>query len=115
MPEQAHFSDTVSLKAHSTLRRIASMGPKARASIDAVLDATNFLGRTELTDEQRRHLVVLADDNAVLVHILNSLLDLVDDLDNVTDGAKPAKPYERSIYRGLRPAAFGAATRRDNR
>ncbi len=55
---------------------LASMSHELRTPMNAVLGAADLLGRTDLTDEQREHLAMLSDGGAVLMHVLNDVLDL---------------------------------------
>jgi signal transduction histidine kinase/CheY-like chemotaxis protein len=55
---------------------LAAMSHELRTPMNAVLGAADLLGRTELTEEQRGHLAMLTDGGAILMHILNDVLDL---------------------------------------
>ncbi len=55
---------------------LAAMSHELRTPMNAVLGAADLLGRTELTAEQRSHLAMLADGGAILMQVLNDVLDL---------------------------------------
>ena len=44
--------------------------------MNAVLGAAELLGRSRLTAAQRDNLTLIADGGAVLMHVLNDVLDL---------------------------------------
>ncbi len=55
---------------------LAVMSHEVRTPMNAVLGAADLLGRTRLTKEQKGHLAMLADGGAVLMQVLNDVLDL---------------------------------------
>jgi two-component system, sensor histidine kinase len=55
---------------------LAAMSHELRTPMNAVLGAGNLLRRTQLTEEQRGHLAMLADGGSVLMNVLNDILDL---------------------------------------
>ena len=55
---------------------LATMSHEVRTPMNAVLGATDLLGRTNLTEEQQGLVTLLADGGAILMHILNDVLDL---------------------------------------
>jgi len=55
---------------------LAVMSHELRTPMNAVLGAAELLGRSPLTDSQRDHLTLIADGGAVLMHVLNDVLDL---------------------------------------
>ena len=55
---------------------LATMSHELRTPMNAVLGASDLLGRTSLTPEQAEHVAMLADGGAVLMHVLNDVLDL---------------------------------------
>ena len=52
------------------------MSHELRTPMNAVLGAADLLGRTELNEEQKGHVAILADGGAILMHVLNDVLDL---------------------------------------
>jgi len=55
---------------------LALMSHELRTPMNAVLGAADLLKRTDLDAEQKEHVELLADGGAVLMHILNDVLDL---------------------------------------
>ena len=55
---------------------LATMSHELRTPMNAVLGAADLLGRTNLTQEQQGHVTILADGGAILMHVLNDVLDL---------------------------------------
>ena len=55
---------------------LASMSHELRTPMNAVLGAADLLGRTQLTDEQREHVDMLANGGSILMQVLNDVLDL---------------------------------------
>ena len=55
---------------------LATMSHELRTPMNAVLGAADLLGRTELNEEQKGHVAILADGGAILMHVLNDVLDL---------------------------------------
>jgi len=55
---------------------LAAMSHELRTPMNAVLGAADLLGRTDLSEEQRSYLALLSDGGAVLMHVLNDVLDL---------------------------------------
>ena len=55
---------------------LAAMSHELRTPMNAVLGAVELLGRTDLNEEQRGHLAMLADGGKILMHVLNDVLDL---------------------------------------
>eukprot|EP01037_Dinobryon_pediforme_P018757 gene18757-19063_t len=55
---------------------LAVMSHELRTPMNAVLGAAELLGRSRLTTAQRDNLTLIADGGAVLMHVLNDVLDL---------------------------------------
>ena len=55
---------------------VATMSHEIRTPMNAVLGAANLLCRTELSSDQKGHVAMLQDAGAVLMQILNDVLDL---------------------------------------
>ena len=55
---------------------LATMSHELRTPMNAVLGATDLLGRTTLTEEQAEHVAMLSGGGAVLMQVLNDVLDL---------------------------------------
>ena len=55
---------------------LAVMSHELRTPMNAVLGAAELLGRSRLTAAQRDNLTLIADGGAVLMHVLNDVLDL---------------------------------------
>lgn len=55
---------------------LAVMSHELRTPMNAVLGAAELLGRSRLTPAQRDHLTLISDGGAVLMHVLNDVLDL---------------------------------------
>jgi len=55
---------------------LAAMSHELRTPMNAVLGAADLLGRTRLDEEQSAHLALLTDGGAILMHVLNDVLDL---------------------------------------
>jgi two-component system, sensor histidine kinase len=55
---------------------LAAMSHELRTPMNAVLGAGDLLRRTELSEEQRGHVAMLADGGSVLMNVLNDILDL---------------------------------------
>jgi signal transduction histidine kinase/CheY-like chemotaxis protein len=55
---------------------LAIMSHELRTPMNAVLGATDLLGRTDLNEEQKGHVAILADGGSILMHVLNDVLDL---------------------------------------
>ena len=55
---------------------LAAMSHELRTPMNAVLGAAELLGRTDMNEEQRGHLEILADGGKILMHVLNDVLDL---------------------------------------
>ena len=55
---------------------LAAMSHELRTPMNAVLGAADLLGRTKLDADQRDHLAMLSSGGAILMHVLNDVLDL---------------------------------------
>ncbi|MDB5452457.1 MAG: hypothetical protein JWO33_1035, partial [Caulobacteraceae bacterium] len=55
---------------------LATMSHEIRTPMNAVLGAADLLDRTELSAEQRAHVTMLQDGGAILMQVLNDVLDL---------------------------------------
>jgi signal transduction histidine kinase/CheY-like chemotaxis protein len=55
---------------------LAIMGHEIRTPLNAVMGAADLLGRSRLDETQKEHLAMLKDGGAVLMQVLNDVLDL---------------------------------------
>jgi two-component system, sensor histidine kinase len=55
---------------------LATMSHELRTPMNAVLGAADLLGRTDLNEDQKGHVAILADGGAILMQVLNDVLDL---------------------------------------
>ncbi len=55
---------------------LATMSHEIRTPMNAVLGAADLLSRTELSEEQAEHVTMLQDGGAILMQVLNDVLDL---------------------------------------
>lgn len=71
---------------------LATMSHELRTPMNAVLGAADLLGRTELSEEQRGHVAILADGGTILMHVLNDVLDLARRAAVRSGGYHPGRP-----------------------
>ncbi len=80
---------------------LAAMSHELRTPMNAVLGAADLLGRTELSVEQRDHLAMLSDGGAILMHVLNDVLDLA----KIEAGKLAIDPTNTDVHDFLRRCA----------
>lgn len=90
---------------------LATMSHELRTPMNAVLGAADLLGRTELNDEQKDHLAMLADGGAILMHVLNDVLDL----SKIEAGKLLIDPSRIDIHSFVRRCAALWAPRADDK
>ncbi len=90
---------------------LATMSHELRTPMNAVLGAADLLGRTPLDEEQRGHLAMLADGGAILMHVLNDVLDLA----KIEAGKLSIDPVRTDIHDFVRRCAALWAPRADDK
>ena len=90
---------------------LATMSHELRTPMNAVLGAADLLGRTELSEEQKGHVAILADGGAILMHVLNDVLDL----SKIEAGKLSIDPTRTDIHDFVRRCAALWAPRADDK
>lgn len=90
---------------------LATMSHELRTPMNAVLGAADLLGRTDLSEEQRGHVAILADGGAILMHVLNDVLDL----SKIEAGKLSIDPTRTDIHDFVRRCAALWAPRADDK
>jgi len=90
---------------------LATMSHELRTPMNAVLGAAALLGRTELSEEQRGHVAILADGGTILMHVLNDVLDL----SKIEAGKLSIDPTRTDIHDFVRRCAALWAPRADDK
>ena len=90
---------------------LATMSHELRTPMNAVLGAADLLGRTELSEEQKGHVAILADGGAILMHVLNDVLDL----SKIEAGKLSIDPARTDIHDFVRRCAAMWSPRADDK
>ena len=90
---------------------LATMSHELRTPMNAVLGAADLLVRTELNEEQKGHVAILADGGSILMQVLNDVLDLA----KIEAGKLSIDPSRTDIHEFFRRSAAFWSPRADDK